>query len=812
MCPSENQEEKASSTSSGSETISDAMKRSETIEGDSYSALERDSAGISIVQEEENKEVAAKFENRNIWKRNAISMKENDMVDAPRVDQDQPNDIDSSPHFDPEHRDSIEKTISEIDSSSEGCFPEENISECTAKSNNICHAEGIQTKVRKDVEIEKHDESEIKYGDDERSKVYRIHNHSFDQNHRTNHLSDMNERKDTEKHEQQQQLQNQKYDHQHHQQRVYKQYTETTTVAPQVSSQASVPFSNMEVHSAQQHPMVMLPNQHMGGVMLPHMQAPMHYMHHPHPTPPPVQLPAVYTNGSSFLMDRNSFVDRNPFVSQQHQQVIAPHATPHHQHHQQKQQPFRKRIVLRLVEKQDTGAHNVGKKSFFSMLKRPKSRSMGNSEDISDYSSEVMNSNIEDYRSPQRIKKYVMHGEVTVSWYEGTTAVELQDHVRKSVESKVRLGTNQIMVNFRILDENVEPYEEIVLSPFIPDGSKFLLTFRIKDLSSKGKGPSYHHRAPPSPSAAPSPPGELEQELQRQISEVLQKTGKDRIPTKLSGVSTPKQSQHGLGPNPKDKDATDATDEATRPKSRVSESLSMNDMNKFVPLIHDNDLNDNILATRLEELNASLLRLHNEGPWSKDDPTYKKTEKKQVVFVLANYFVLFLSLIAISAEIHERAPAWIEYINENVTSVQNCAVDRDALFECVSEGNFSGLIASFILWASQSVATKRLFLFGFDSPGKLWTVVYEAGVTALCWGTSYLAIRRGLNPDTRPNCLRKYWKDAVYGSLAGFNAAFMKAVLKNLLPKADEVFDVMEGRQLHLVKQLGKFFKAGSEM
>ena len=88
-------------------------------------------------------------------------------------------------------------------------------------------------------------------------------------------------------------------------------------------------------------------------------------------------------------------------------------------------------------------------------------------------------------------------------------------------------------------------------------------------------------------------------------------------------------------------------------------------------------------------------------------------------------------LFAISAEIYERAPTWIEYINENVDSVKNCSVDRDTLFECVSEGNFSGLIASVILYASQSVATKRFFLFGFDSPQKLWTVVYEAGVTAL---------------------------------------------------------------------------------
>jgi len=174
--------------------------------------------------------------------------------------------------------------------------------------------------------------------------------------------------------------------------------------------------------------------------------------------------------------------------------------------------------------------------------------------------------------------------------------------------------------------------------------------------------------------------------------------------------------------------------------------------------------------------------------------------------MICNYFILFLSLIAISAEIHERAPRWIEWINENVSSVQNCAADRDALFECVSQGDFSGLLASIIIWGTTSVSTKQLFLFGFDSPQKLWTVVYEAGVTAFCWGCSYMLIRRGLNPDTRPNFIHKYWKDAVYGSMAGFNAAFMKAVLKNLIPQ-EQMLDVLDQRQLRIVSFLGNILK-----
>lgn len=383
--------------------------------------------------------------------------------------------------------------------------------------------------------------------------------------------------------------------------------------------------------------------------------------------------------------------------------------------------------------------------------------------------------------SPARVKTTEDRGYITVSWFDGTNATELKDHVRKSISTQLRLGRKKLVLNIRVIDESVYPHEEIVLSPHIPDGSKFLLKFRIKDLTLKlNKQDPF--KAPPSPSAAPSPPGELEQELQRQISDVLSsKENHNR-----SASSPPKLKM---------------------PDIPALSNPSMNIGEKVGSPPSKNDA----ISERLEKLNETLLLLHEEGTWAKDELQDIKTEKKQVIFVLANYFVLFLSLIAISAEIHERAPNWVEQMQENYFIVQNCAAGKDELFQCVSEGNFSGLVASVILWASKSVATKRFFLFGFDSPQKLWTVVYEAGVTAICWGTSYLAIRRGLNPDTRQHCLSKYWKDAVYGSLAGFNAAFMKAVLKNLLPQADEILDVMEHRQIRLFNFIGRALQSEVE-
>lgn len=362
-----------------------------------------------------------------------------------------------------------------------------------------------------------------------------------------------------------------------------------------------------------------------------------------------------------------------------------------------------------------------------------------------------------------------------VSWYEGTTTVELKKHVRKSLVRKLRLGPKMILENIRVIDESIQPHEEIVLSPYIPDGSRFLLKFIIRDLSEKVEK---HFGAPDSPSAAPSPyPNSKDVgDLGREISNVLvSKSAKAKRRKSFS-------SEYSLSPT-----HDRGKKEAPSPKVSPSpESSSSQESNRSLEQYMDNDM----LAERIEALFHEKIG---------DVEQYQQVGKRQVVFTIANYFVLFLSAIAISAEVHNRAPDWIAWMDENVNSVQDCAADRDALFECISRGDMSGLVASVVLWATQSVATKPIFLFGFESPKKLWVVVYEAGVTAVCWGTSYMFIRRGLNPDTRENFLQKYWKDAVYGSLAGFNAAFMKAVLKNLIPQ-EQVLDALEHPQLRIIE------------
>ncbi len=454
MCSSDREKQKeevTNGTSDDSSKMASDMMNTKTCDEITPQAdstqVDVSSVEVGIV-EEEKKDFAPEFEHQNVWTSNKTPTKrENDFVDNIRTGQDKISGQISLPIL-PERRDSIEKTISEIDSFCEGYLPDEDSSEHSSKTNNpksVCDVKGPQEKMKKDAEVETSDE----IVDGKSWKNHKIHPNSLDRLE-----EDGNKNKRETGNREAQQLEDLKQNYQHQQQRMYQHNNETTTAAPQVSSQTAGSFSNMDVHGTP-HPLVMLPAQHMGGVMLPHMQAPTHYIHHPHQASPPVQLPTMFANGGPFVMDHNSFVDHNAFVSQHHQQLVVP---PQHQNHQPRtQQPFRKRVILRLVEKQETTIHG-GKKSIFSILKRPKSRSMGSGEELLDDCLETMQ-NIEDNKSPQRMKKYARRGEVTVSWYEGTTAVELQDHVRKSVERKVRLGEKQTMVNLRVLDESVEPFE-----------------------------------------------------------------------------------------------------------------------------------------------------------------------------------------------------------------------------------------------------------------------------------------------------------------------------------------------------------------
>ena len=415
-------------------------------------------------------------------------------------------------------------------------------------------------------------------------------------------------------------------------------------------------------------------------------------------------------------------------------------------------------------------------------------------------------------RASPDVRKQVDRGTLTISWFEGTSTLELQEHVRNSVIRKLKLPKHIELVDFRVIDESSDPPEDIVLCPYIPNGSQFLLRFTTRDRSKDRESPIL---PPVSPSAAPSPhpqkgrrdgldPEELK-DLQQKL-ESMRPRSNSTIRKNLLGqgqeniinqnmnnnINLPDQ-LNGNMPTRSVAQTPEASAAAAATTHEEAAEDEQSDEDEMV--LHSEDP----IEARLRQITELLLRDREAEAKSSSPGT-----KRQVVFTLANYFVLFLSLIAISAEIQARAPTWIASLESQVKNVADCSADKDALFECVSRGDFAGLVASVLLWLSRSLATKKLFLFGFDSPQKLWTVVYECLVTSFCWGFSYLFVRRGLNPDTRSRFVQKYWKDAVYGSLAGFNAAFMKQVLKNFIPQ-EAVENAMKTQQLKILSWLPHF-------
>jgi hypothetical protein len=433
------------------------------------------------------------------------------------------------------------------------------------------------------------------------------------------------------------------------------------------------------------------------------------------------------------------------------------------------------------------------------------------------------------------VEASVDRGTITVSWYDGTTSLELQEHVRRSVVRKLGLDGNTRIHDIRILDESVDPPEgnqnsffvpknlrtyltcavrstEIVLSPFIPDGSRFLLRFSTRDENETGSHVQPKDRwsegAPESPGASPSPypsSQDLAGLNATQLALLASRWNPLNNPAVANGPHPPslpagilKNGSGGTLANLSSEDAATAKALTSSKYEKIESKTKIDDgdaSSKMSAADTDDDIlsmqPDDLIEERLRKI-TELLLLDRRRRYSR-----RRQEKRQVIFVLANYFVLFLSLIAISAEIQARAPNWLAWLERELASVQQCATDQDALFNCVSNGDFAGLIASVVLWLSRSASTKRIFLFGFKSPKQLWTVVYEALVTGVCWGFSYLFIRRAMNPETRKNYFQKYWKDAVYGSLAGFNAAFMKHVLKNLIPQ-ERFEEALQQKQLNI--------------
>jgi len=160
------------------------------------------------------------------------------------------------------------------------------------------------------------------------------------------------------------------------------------------------------------------------------------------------------------------------------------------------------------------------------------------------------------------------------------------------------------------------------------------------------------------------------------------------------------------------------------------------------------------------------------------------SEKQYTITVLAQFLLVIVTILTVSSKLHEIVPPLVNPIlNTCAHSIETCAHDEQTLFTCMKGGEMNGLLAGICLWIQHLPVKSNIFLLGFESPKKMWIVLYEAIVSSVCWGACYLYVRRGMNPATRDKYFEKYWRDTLYGSMAGLTATFMKAVLKNFVNK-----------------------------
>lgn len=469
------------------------------------------------------------------------------------------------------------------------------------------------------------------------------------------------------------------------------------------------------------------------------------------PSPSP-----VFNHSQKRLM--NSFNNHTPNLNNSINQSPNGYHYMHHHHNgiQQPrvQQPVRRCMELRLIEE---GMKTLFS-NFFSTFRR-RTQSVD-----SNYASPPLN------MPPSSMKKVEMDkfDIIRVSWYDGTTTAELQDYVRCAITRKI----GKAIMDYRILDFDSD--EEIVLSPFIPDGSKFLVRYSfpppVKTIY------DYSSTAPYSPSRALTP--------------VNSETELEKLPDLDIGPPA-SITEHPAASTTVCTSTTTNTD--GDPSSQVTQEIANSAQDKLCKVTPSADVSRRSITEGSSGMVGAMTPEMRANP----DPVTvvvkvntPMQQLKYVIWVITKSFISFLTIVRICAELYERSPAWKEQIIGHLENVEACAVDRDSLFECVSRGDFSGLMASFVIWIT-SKTTRRFFLFGFDSVQTLYHCVYEAFVSSFCWGCSYMFIRRGLNPDTRTNCLLKYWKDCAYGTLANLFQNFIKAVLKNLIPKeaVKEAFD-----------------------
>ena len=141
------------------------------------------------------------------------------------------------------------------------------------------------------------------------------------------------------------------------------------------------------------------------------------------------------------------------------QQQQQPHPLSHHHAMQPPPQPTmmlqqtssstRRKIRLRLQEERSHPIHHPRQSILGHLRKRSQNMMFGSNSF----------SHVEDDTNNDMIFDNIDRGNISVSWFVGTSSLELHEHVRRSVIRKLKLEKHVQLVDMRLLDETVDPPE-----------------------------------------------------------------------------------------------------------------------------------------------------------------------------------------------------------------------------------------------------------------------------------------------------------------------------------------------------------------
>jgi hypothetical protein len=133
-----------------------------------------------------------------------------------------------------------------------------------------------------------------------------------------------------------------------------------------------------------------------------------------------------------------------------------------------------------------------------------------------------------------------------------------------------------------------------------------------------------------------------------------------------------------------------------------------------------------------------------------------KLTNRDVFYILAVYLALPLFVLLVTSQVHEHL---------------HVVLPSDA-------GKKPKNITTTNMFIMEYLRASNLLLLGFPSSQTLWSTIYERVLSVLCWGLSFLFIRKGCNPESPVHFVANYWRGAVLSSLMILYSTFGRAVFQ----------------------------------